>query len=341
MRILIYVGYQKKPFNPDTIKTSGIGGTELACIKLSEELSRFGWEVFVSGSVLPGKFGLVKWIPTHKLHKQYFNYFDVIIGASYIHFLLEFDRYGAKKIFWAHNTDYHAWWNGKKIPQSKMLLNNQKLSKIVCLTDWHKNQWSNKYGVDNIEVIGNGIDLDSFHGRPRKVKNSFIWSSAPSRGLSHLLENWSKIKAVKPDATLNVYYPDYASRDMDKLSNLIDQDGVTVHGSVSQEDLHAAMLKSDYWAYLTGYEETYCITALEMQYAGVVPITTNVAALNETIHSGIVLDYKDSRYDEALSILERCSSHIIERVRYECINWSKNQTWSSRAYDWKKLIQSL
>jgi len=341
MRILIYVGYQKKPFNPDTIKTSGIGGTELACIRLSEELSRFGWEVFVSGNVLPGKFGLVEWIPTNDLHKKYFNYFDIIIGASYIHFLLEFDKYSAKKIFWAHNTDYHAWWNGKEILKSKELLYSQKLSKIVCLTEWHKNQWSNKYGVDNIEIIGNGIDLSSFHGRPKKIKNSFIWSSAPSRGLSHLLNNWDKIKEVKQDATLNIYYPEYATEDMDRLSHLVNQNGVTVHGSVSQEDLHAAMLKSDYWMYLTDYEETYCITALEMQYAGVLPITTNTAALNETIHSGIILNYSKDRYVQALSVLDSCSSNIIEKSRLECITWAKNQTWSSRSYDWKKLIETI
>lgn len=341
MRILIYVGYQKTPFNPDTIKSSGIGGTELACIKLSEELSRFGWETFVSGSVLPGKFGLVHWIPTQKIHSEYFNYFDVIIGASYIHFLLEFERYDAKKIFWAHNTDYHEWWNGNKIQNSQDLLTHSSLSKVVCLTDWHKHQWSNKYDVYNIEVIGNGIDLASFHGRPKKIKDRFIWSSAPSRGLFHLLNNWANIRLVKPEATLDIFYPEYANGDMKYLKDLIKQPGIVVHGSVSQEILHAAMLKSDYWMYLTEYEETYCITALEMQYAGVVPITTNVAALNETIHSGIVLDYKDNRYDEALSILERCNSNIIERVRHECINWAKKQTWASRSYDWKKLIQSL
>lgn len=336
MRILIYVGYQSVPFNPDTIKESGIGGTELACIKLSRELKRFGWDVTVSGRpVEEGAFDGVSWVSLDNLEGD----FDVIVSASYIHFLLEFKESKAKKILWVHNTEYFPWWKGKEIPESESLLH--EVDATVCLTEWHRAKWTKKYGVSNIHVIGNGIDRSSFHGRPTKVKNQFIWSSAPSRGLGDLLDNWHKVLKFKPDATLCIYYPKYASGDIAHLQDKLDQPGVKVLGSVSQEELHTAMLKSEYWCYLTGYEETYCITALEMQYAKVLPIATNVAALDETIRSGIILNYDEDRFDTAFNVLSNAPYHLQEKSREDCWWWAKNQTWSSRSYDWKKLIESL
>jgi hypothetical protein len=62
--------------------------------------------------------------------------------------------------------------------------------------------------------------------------------------------------------------------------------GVTVHGRVSHEELAKAMKEIQVWAYPTEFPEIHCITALKAQEARCYPVTTAVAALDETVQSG-------------------------------------------------------
>ena len=345
MKILIYVGYQSPHFNPDTIKETGLGGTEIACINLAKELTKFGHTVIVSGDVVPGKFDGVEWLPTYEVHNHHFDSFHAIIAASYIHFVLEFKNYlRSKNIFWVHNTDFHPWWRGEKIKEPRRLLLGEHVDKVVCLTNWHKEQWTRDWGNTNIEVIGNGIDTSTFIGTPIKIKNRFIWSSAPERGLLELLQNWHNVLNIKPDATLEIFSPSYAVEELDTSSDiktLLEQPGIIIRGNVSQTELHDAMLRAEYWLYLTEYEETYCITALEMQYARVLPITSNVAALKETVYSGIISDNDETIWKNSLKLLDMLGTELKSKALEQSYNWAKKQTWSERAYEWNKLINDL
>lgn len=345
MRILIYVGYQSPYFNPDTLKKSGLGGTEIACLNIANELKKFGHTIVVSGDVIPGMFNGIEWIHTTQCHQKYFNQFDAIISASYLHVALEFESYTkAKIIFWAHNTDFHPWWKGEEIENAVDLLNSNKIDQVVCLTEWHKDQWHSKYGTTGIEIIGNGIVTSSFIGTPAKIKNRFIFSSAPERGLVDLLKNWSRILQIKPDATLEVFSPSYSIDQLDnslEIKELLEQTGIIVRGNVSQVELHDSMLRAEYWMYLTDYEETYCITALEMQYAKVLPIVTTVAALNETVNSGIKLTRDETNWDVAIQILNELGPELKAKTIDAAYNWSKMQTWSERSYDWNNLLNKI
>ena len=340
MRILVYVGYQKQKLSPELFKSTGLGGTEIACIKLAEGLKMYGHQVFISGDVVEAEHNGVTWLPTERLHQQESNQFDIIISASYIHFILEFKDYTrAKKIFWAHNTDWHSWYKGIQLKNSIELFD--QVDQIICLTDWHANDWYNKFGYKNISVIGNGIDKSSFIGNPTKIKNRFIWSSAPERGLRELLQNWDRILQIKPNATLEVFCPSYALESLDYLqkeTKLLEQTGIIVRGNQNQEELHRSMLLAEYWPYLTSYEETYCITALEMQYAGCLPITTDVAALAETVCSGIILDNEETKWDLAIQILNNLGTELKDKAVQSCMDWARQQSWEFRILEWQRTI---
>jgi len=101
------------------------------------------------------------------------------------------------------------------------------------------------------------------------------------------------------------------------------------------------MLKAEYWMYLTDYEETYCITALEMQYAKVLPIVTTVAALNETVNSGIKLDLDETNWPEAIKLLNSLGSELKSKSIRSSYEWAKMQTWSNRSHDWNKLLNEI
>ena len=348
MKILFYTGYQKKPWDGNT--TSGLAGSEIAVIKLAEELVNFGYKVVVSGDVShSGKIRGVDYCHLSKIHEDHFDTFDIIVGTSYIHFVLEFKEYNAKKIFWQHNTECHHWYKGELIPsenvQDFMSWRYDYLDATVVLTHWHawKHQDNYDWLKENTAKIGNGIDKSTFIGHPIKKINSFIWSSAIDRGLIELLQNWPKIKDVLSDATLNVYWPAYSSEfeQMDWINEhkeILESIGVTFHGPVDQETLHRAMLESDFWCYLTSYEETYCITALEMQYAKVLPIVTKVAALKETVHSGIILEDDETKWDKLIETLKEMSPSLKNFAKQKAHQWASKQTWNERAYMWKDLF---
>jgi glycosyltransferase involved in cell wall biosynthesis len=340
MKVLFYTGYFKNPWSPHNME--GLGGSEIAVVQVAERLSHFGWKVVVSGDVEEGVWNGVEWLPTNRLHEKYFDQFDVIVGVSYLHFTLEFDEYNAKRLFWIHNTDFHPWYCGTEIADPETLLTPGDIDGFVCLTNWHKEQWSQKYSLDpeRFHIIGNGIDPTSFIGEPQKIKNRFIWSSAPERGLTELLTYWPIIKNRLPEASLHIYSPGYqiAKREDWTGHELVD---VEFMGSVSQPELHRAMGEAEYWMYLTSYEETYCITALEMQKAGVFPITTNTAALNETVNSGIILEDNKQKWNIAIQILTNMSIGLKEKALESNRDWIKRQTWNSRSYDWKNLIEEI
>lgn len=343
MNILFYIGYQANLLSPSSIQ--GIGGTEVALRTLAKEMTAFGYKVVVSGHVEDlGLVDGVEWISTERVHQKYFNQFDVIVSASYIHFMVEFENYTrAKKIFWAHNTHHHPWFRGEELPNADELTRQVDLT--VCLTNWHAQVWAKQYGVDlsKIKVIGNGIKTSSFLGQPLKNKGQFIWSSAPERGLSDLLFHWPQIKKALSHASLKIYFPDYAKSQVESLMPIISAlDDVEVIGTVDQETLHNAMLKSDYWCYITDYEETYCITALEMQYANVLPITTMKAALMETVHGGIILpDNSETNWKKAVQSLKSLGSELKEKTLGFNHSWAKRQTWTQRSYDWKNIFEEV
>lgn len=341
MNVLIYTGYQKEAYNSDTLNHKGLGGTEQCCVYLAKYFKNFGWNVVVGGTVIEDTIDGIQWLTNETIHKTMFNKFDVIIGASYIHFLKEFEKYNCKKIFWAHNTDYFPWWKGEVIPNHRELLNSPDLDKIVCLTNWHKKQWSSKYNLslDKFAVIGNGIESDRFSKKIKKQLGKVIWSSAPERGLDELLNNWKNIKSVIPHAELHVFTPSYRIEEFNNIKSKLKD--VYFRGNVSPSKLHEEMLSSEYWFYLTSYEETYCITAIEMQLAGVFPIITNVAALNETVNSGIILEDTETKWEEAIKIFNKTNASLKNKVIKNNIKSAKEKTWLIRAFQWKTLINNI
>jgi len=133
-----------------------------------------------------------------------------------------------------------------------------------------------------------------------------------------------------------VFCPGYSKPVIDKWP-----EGVTYHGTVDQETLHNWQQRSEYWLHPTSYEETYCITAIEMQYAKVIPITTDMSALSEVVKGGYLL--KENETDQAfLDIINDIKNatelkRILSNKGHE---FAKQQSWNTRIIEWIKLIKS-
>lgn len=331
MKVLIYIGYQKKALQyQDFIEGNNIGGTEITSLRLAEGLARFGFEVYFGGQLEEGVHNNVEWLNITSCESKHF---DVAIGASYLHFIKTIDA--KNHIMWWHNTDYYPWLNGQAVLNDSDL-NEHSIKKHIALTEWHKNYLKSRYNLQaDIEVIGNSIDRKTF--KPfKKVKNSFIYSSAPERGLYKLLDMWPEIKKAVPDATLNVFAPGYSQPNIKNWPV-----GVKYYGTVTQQELHDWQSKSEYWLHPTEYEETYCITALEVQYAKCIPITNPIAALKEVVgNRGYLLDNSET-VDTYINIIKelKSSTELKSKKVNKAYEWAKQQSWNVRILEWVKLLK--
>ena len=289
MIIVIYAGYQSEPLNPSLINTTGLGGTEQCIINLAQQFALDEHSVYVTGQVENGDYQNVKYRNQILLEKELNNKkVDWVIGVSYINYLLELNFLNFdKSFFWIHNTDFYPWFRGKELEnKGEYLLYNDKMTYIVCLTEWHKNKFVSQFPKisNKVIVIGNGINKSAFVKPKQKNKDSFIYTSHAERGLSIVLENWNHIKKIKPDATLHIATPNYGleffeEHYADYINNFQD---IKFYGSLPQRQLYDLMSQCEYWYYPTDYEETFCITALEMLGHNVTPIATEVV-LKETL----------------------------------------------------------
>jgi len=303
------------------------------------------------------------------------NYFDIAIGVNYLNFLnyLEDADLDPKyKWIWMHNTEYEPWYKGRLIEELEEF---EHLNKIQCITtpsDWASahiieniietkypnlitNQVAGLWNLDNskwrggLMSIPNGINKEDFYDAPTvKDPNKFIWSSAVDRGLVALLDNWYKIKKIMPNATLDVYYPKYSDPNnseheswynidgvLDKLNDLKDS-GVTDMGSVSKQELYSAAQKATYWLYLSDYEETFCITALEMQMNGVLCIVSDKAALPSVVRDGVIIpstDY-DAMFNMAVDVLANIDIELKNKALRNAKITASQRTWDEAGRAW-------
>ena len=137
--------------------------------------------------------------------------------------------------------------------------------------------------------------------------------SAYYRGAECLLNLWPEIRKQCYEQTghypkLSLYYgweswvaiqgeDEFYERMERKFEEMKDQ-GVTVHGRVSHTELAKAMKQTQVWAYPTEFCEIHCITALKAQEARCFPVVTNVAALAETVQSGVKIPSKRIYWDQ-------------------------------------------
>ena len=132
-------------------------------------------------------------------------------------------------------------------------------------------------------------------------QHKLYWASSYDRGLDLLLYMWPDIKKKYPDAELHVCYGwnlfDVANHNnpermkwKENVQRMMEQDGIVHHGRIGQDELKKLRKQCGIWAYPTYFTEINCITGLECQRDGCVPVTMTLAALDETVQSGIKIE---------------------------------------------------
>ena len=348
MKVLFVVGYQKKPFNPLTWIAEGIGGSEYAVIKLAHQMSKQGDKVVVTGQVSPCEIDGIKYIPYELLGTN--QHYDVVIATNYIHYINELDSKEItfdKSYFWIHNNEYYAYWNGEILENfGKENLQNSRMTNVIAVSDYSAKILEQKYPdmVGKVRVIPNAIDPSDWNNIrfDKKQKNKFVYTSAADRGLIHLLDIWPKIREKRGEATLWVSTPPYGLDWYESYKTQLE--GVHFIGSLPPQKLYELIASSEYWLYQSQYDETYCITALEMMMGEVSIITTDTGNLANIIPSRGAIVSSESNIEvlkeQILEKLEFVESDTAFRkfAKENAKLFALKQTWENVEKTWKKLM---
>ncbi len=350
MKIFMCLGLTPEPLYGGMIKEAGVHGVETTYIELSAEFYKLGHEVFLfcttdKEHVSEG----VHYIPYEKINEYLSIEPDVIIASRwYDSFYFETK---AKKVLWLQDAYYAD-------PQGRKVFTDCHL--YICSSPWHRDYTYQRFGHDinstKFFIIPLGIRTELFQPPQNRDKNKAIYSSNPDRGLYILIEMWDKIKEQLPDLTLTIYYgwdglktwnqseewQNSVKAQKERVMNWIStHPEITLAGRVPKQVLAKEFLSASMCLYPNNFFETFCITALETQAAGVPMITTDMGALSTTLNKAFNILIPGSPYSQLYQ-----EKFVMETVQLYNNNvvWKSfsegNQLWIQKMnFDWPSIAR--
>ena len=344
--ILIYTGFSETEWNYTYMQNNALGGSEKAVIYISNCFPK-DYNIFISGHVKNEIIDNIQYIHLNELTNLIERTpFHTLIVSRYVGFYEMFKTCSFYQSFiWAHDTLLLPY--GCNLNEARILKKwNNYIDGCVCLTEWHKTIFSEKYPElkNKITLINNGLELTSFPNvdsdnilKNNKIKNKFIYTSRPDRGLNILLKLWPQIIEQIPDATLTIStYGSFPSNAEEvTLKTLIDTTP-SIHylGKLNVEQLYNEMSSAEFWLYPTHWQETSCITALEMLMSEVICLYYPVAGLVNTVGDYGIQIKPGSEIDAIVSLTIDNKNEIRQKGKKYALSCS----WSKRYELWNKLL---
>jgi glycosyltransferase involved in cell wall biosynthesis/tetratricopeptide (TPR) repeat protein len=329
MPVVIFCGPGLEKWSPEQIDRDGLGGSETAVVYLSRELVARGFRVMVyaeAEGVWDGVF--------YRHHSRFVPENPVGIFIAWRNpTLVDLSLNADRKLLWFHDVDA-----GEQLTEERAA----KFDGLMVLSEFHRRHLQKKYPFipeDKYTIIGNGIDPSRFAGSEERDPNRFVYVSSPDRGLERLLVMWPFIEQEYPEAALAIFYGwenyDRLGRDPGFKAFVLDkanQPGVEWHGRIGQRELARELMRSGGLVYPGPhpFEETFCISVIEAQAAGCVPVTRDNGALPETNAYGTCLS---NAYATVLDYAKamRESAEMSAGNRAEMAAWAQTHTWAAVA----------
>jgi glycosyltransferase involved in cell wall biosynthesis len=201
------------------------------------------------------------------------------------------------------DVDYN--FAGRTLTQERLV----KFTRIVAFCETHANYLRGRYpsAADKVVVSSNGIKtelirelLPSLLVAP-EVRNPkrLMYASSPDRGMEFLLDIFPRAKEIVPDLELHIYYgfdnidklkKGWIQANAQRLKEMTRQPGVTNHGRTPQPQLLREWFKSGIWCHPSNFTETSCITCMDAQACGAIPITQPTWAVGENVRHGVFIE---------------------------------------------------
>lgn len=344
MSVWVVTFYSGHIIEPECFEDKPVFGSEFA---LLEVFQRVGLKKEVTVFInKPAGYKFTKWNITWRSEADWNTLIenppDHIVISRYICSMCELIMPSTSKIWlWVHDIYPHPAYQGHQV--TPCFTNNmaRRLSGIITVGDSQRDEIIlPRYKLEKsiFKTIKNGINHAELPNRKR-APMSFVYSSAPNRGMYQLLKMWPRIINEWPYATLQIFH-NLSEQDIQAIQNS-GLEHISAVGRVSQKTLFQKLEYIDYWLYPCTFFETCCTTAIEMAYHGPICISNDLGALKEN-NNGIIIKAQnmDEFENAAFEVIKALEANPTKKdeIRKSQYEWAKQQTWDDRAEDWLELL---
>jgi glycosyltransferase involved in cell wall biosynthesis len=224
-------------------------------------------------------------------------------------------------------ADLKLWWSCDQWATGNFAEFRKYVDKVVLISTTHDNYFKTNYGITDGIVIDLPVRVWEYENKNiEKVRNSFIFTSVPARGLDTMLEIWPQIKKEIPDAILTIT-SDYRLWNCGRgneafMSKAFGLDGINYLSAIPRPRLVEEQLKAELNVFTCNYMELFCVACAESQVAGAYPITSNYGALITT-NMGTVIPgdpnrVKDEYLRQSVAMLDNIHSVglVVRELQY-------------------------
>lgn len=264
--------------------------------------------------------------------------------------LVDLDK---KNIIWQH-LNYNE-------PLTQGMLNKffvRSIDAFVYVSHWQYEKFRYVFGcpTENVYIIKNAIEPIEFVERPKGEKIRLIYTSAPFRGLSVLLDAFEILN--RDDVELDIYSStivygsDYDKEYGGQYEGLFDRarsmPNVNYLGYASNAEVVRALQRAHIFAYPSVFEETCCLALIEAGAAGCSIVSHDLGAIYETVAEfGNLLPVRvDERlmaksFARALDEAINSYSSNVDSLKFQSDYFNKYYSWERSITQWHKVLSEL
>ena len=282
--------------------TKGIGGSETSHVEMVWRLARRGHKVISYAPIpkdCPREWRGTTWLP---LNKADFSQKGVwVIYRSPETLELFKNNKKNKQVWFISQDEWYPTWKKEYA---------EYVDRFFAFCPAHKDKIlkHHKELKGKVFITSNGLKMELLRETEKlnikRDPNKLIYASSPDRGLMHLLKIFKRAREYNPALTLHVFYGfnnidklikyqtrfSYFKKVKSDIEALMDQPGVVWRGRVSQQQLYKEWFSAGIWCYPTNFTETSCITSMEAQAMGAIPITNPYWALADNVLHGVFVE---------------------------------------------------
>lgn len=264
--------------------------------------------------------------------------------------LVDLDK---KNIIWQH-LNYNE-------PLTQGMFNKfflRSIDAFVYVSHWQYEKFRYVFScpTENVYIIKNAIEPIEFIERPRGEKIRLIYTSAPFRGLSVLLDAFEILN--RNDVELDIYSSTimYGS-DYDKVhgktytelfNRAMSMKNVNYHGYATNTEVIQSLQQAHIFAYPSVFEETCCLAMIEAGAAGCSIVSHNLGAIYETaaefgnllpvrVDEKLMAKYFADAINEAIDNY----NNNVDSLKSQSEYFNNNYSWEKISKQWQNLLSNI
>jgi len=258
------------------LSSKSLGGIEALNLNLAQFLAKKNYKIHLASickkSYLKNK---VNFIPINDIKKTPQKYkFDIIIGSNDTTLYSYFNE--SKKILWLHNKLQIE----KSLRKKNFFPINYHRPNAIFVSEYLKNRTSSLFLFKKKCVIPNFLTNDFLINRINfNRKKIFVWSVQRDKGLDEVIKIWINNIFVKDNSVKLFIFGINKKFSKTKLVYFKSKN-IFFYGRVSKAQLKKTY-KNSLAMICLGYDETFCLNALEANACGLPIITFAKTALKD------------------------------------------------------------